>query len=255
MSRNSDSAQIDLAEIFLRVQRQMLACLAVGEAFEHPSACGAASEQGWIDLFNRYLPQRYRASPAFVVDADGRRSRWLSTNTGINISGKFYCLCSIQDGCSRYIDSWDLRKSMTEADIEIILERAKEPHPEAKPRIISDNRPQFIAKDFKEFIRISGMTHVRISPYYPQSNGKIERWHKSLKGECIRPGTPLSLDDVRCLVEGYVDHDNNVRLNSAVGYITPKDMLAGRRREIHAERDRKLEVSRKQRQVRRQQAA
>src|SRR6266700_6104472 len=48
-----------------------------------------------------------------------------------------------------------------------------------------------------EFIRISGMKQVRTSPYYPQSNGKIERWHKSLKGECIRPGTPLSLEDAR----------------------------------------------------------
>ena len=72
---------------------------------------------------------------------------------------------------------------MAEADIEIILEHAKELHPEAKPRIISDNGPQFIAKDFKEFIRISGMTHVRTSPCYPQSNGRIERWHKSLKGQ------------------------------------------------------------------------
>jgi len=110
----------------------------------------------------------------------------------INISGTFYYLCSILDGCSRYIVNWDLRESMTEADIEIILERAKELHSEARPRIISDNGPQFIAKDFKEFIRVSGMTHVSTSPYYPQSNGKIERWHKSLKGECIRPGTPLS---------------------------------------------------------------
>ena len=110
-------------------------------------------------------------------------------------------MCSILDGCSRYIVNSDLRESMTEADIEVILERAKELQPEAKPRIISDNGPQFIAKDFKEFIRISGMTHVRTSPYYPQSNGKIERWHKSLKGECIRPGTPLSLEDARRLVE------------------------------------------------------
>ena len=120
----------------------------------------------------------------------------------INISGTFYYLCSILDGYSRYIVHWDLRESMTEADIEIILQRAKELHPEARPRIISDNGPQFIAKDFKEFIRISGMTHVRTSPYYPQSNGKIERWHKSLKGECIRPGTPLSLEDARRLVRG-----------------------------------------------------
>jgi putative transposase len=90
----------------------------------------------------------------------------------INISGTFYYLCSILDGCSRYIVNWDLRDSMTEADIEIILQGAKEQYPEARPRVISDNGPQFIAKDFKEFIRVSGMTHVRTSPYYPQSNGK-----------------------------------------------------------------------------------
>jgi transposase InsO family protein len=151
--------------------------------------------------------------------------------------------------------NWDLRESMTEADIEIILEHAKELHPETRPRIISDNGPQFIAKDFTEFIRVSGMTHVRTSPYYPQSNGKIERWHKSLKGECILPGTPLSLEDAQRLVEGYVEHYNDVRLNSAIGYIMPKDMLAGRQQEIHAERDRKLKEARKQRQIRRQQAA
>jgi putative transposase len=144
---------------------------------------------------------------------------------------------------------------MTEADIEIVLERARERYPCVEPRIISDNGPQFIAKDFKEFIRISGMTHVRTSPYYPQSNGKIERWHKSLKGECIRPGTPLSLEDARRLVEGYVEHYNNVRLNSAIGYITPKDMVAGHQQEIQADRDRKLEAARKQRQICRQQAA
>ena len=173
----------------------------------------------------------------------------------INISGTFYYLFSVLDGCSRYIVDWDLRESMTEVDIEIILQAAKEKYPEARPRIISDNGPQFIAKDFKEFIRISGMTHVRTSPYYPQSNGKIERWHKSLKGECIRPGTPLSLEDARRLVQGYVEHYNNVRLNSAIGFITPKDMLAGRQAEIHAERDRKLETARKQRQIRRQKGA
>jgi transposase InsO family protein len=173
----------------------------------------------------------------------------------INISGTFYYLCSTLDGCSRYIVNWDLRESMTEADIEVILERAKERYPEAKPRIISDNGPQFIAKDFKEFIRISGMTHVRTSPYYPQSNGKIERWHKSLKGECIRSGMPLSLEDARRLVEGYVEHYNNQRLNSAIGYITPKDMLAGRQQEILAERDRKLEAARQQRQDSRRRAA
>jgi hypothetical protein len=160
----------------------------------------------------------------------------------LNVCATFYYLCSILDG-------------MTEADVEIILERAKERYPGVRPRVISDNGPQFIAKDFKEFIRLSGMTHVRTSPYYPQSNGKIERWHKSLKGECIRPGTPLSLEDALRLVEGYVEHYNNVRLNSAIGYITPKDILAGHQQEIQAERDRKLDAAREQRKNRRQRAA
>ncbi len=96
------------------------------------------------------------------------------------------------------------------------------------------------------------MTHVRSSPYYPQSNGKIERWYKSLKAECLRPGTPLSPKDARRLIQQYVDHYNAVRLHSAVGYVTPQDMLAGRQAEIHAARDRKLEEARRQRQLRRQ---
>jgi putative transposase len=172
----------------------------------------------------------------------------------INIGGTFYYLCSILDGFSRSIVHWDLRESMTEADIEIILQAAREKHPEARPRIISDNGPQFMARDFKEFIRISGMTHVRTSPYYPQSNGKIERWHKSLKAECIRPGTPLTPEDARRLIEQYVDHYNTVRLHSAIGFVTPADMLAGRQKEILAARDRKLEEGRRQRQLRRQAA-
>ncbi len=65
----------------------------------------------------------------------------------------------------------------------------------------------------------------------------------------------LSLDDALRLVQAYVEHYNNVRLNSAIGYVTPKDVLAGRQQEIHAERDRKLEAARQQRQSHRQQAA
>ena len=98
------------------------------------------------------------------------------------------------------------------------------------------------------------MTHVRTSPYYPQSNGKLERWHKSLKSECIRPGVPLTPEDARRLIERYVVHYNTVRLHSAIGFVTPADMLAGRREQIHAARDRKLEQAREQRQLRRRQA-
>ncbi|MFZ3370120.1 MAG: integrase core domain-containing protein [Candidatus Sulfotelmatobacter sp.] len=86
------------------------------------------------------------------------------------------------------------------------------------------------------------------------ANGKLERWHKSLKSECIRPLTPLTVEDARRLIESYVDRYNTVRLHSAIGYVTPQDMLVGRQAEIHAARDRKLEQARRQRQLRRQQA-
>jgi len=141
---------------------------------------------------------------------------------------------------------------MTEAEIEIILQRAREEISGSEnPGSSPTNGPQFIARDFKEFIRIAGMTHVRTSPYYPQSNGKLERWHKSLKSECIRPGTPLTREDALHLIQSYVDHYNTVRLHSAIGYVTPHDMLAGQQAEIHAARDRKLEQARHQRQLRR----
>jgi transposase InsO family protein len=172
----------------------------------------------------------------------------------VNLAGTFYYLCSVLDGYSRYLVHWELRESMKEAEVEIILERAREKFPQARPRIISDNGPQFIARDFKEFIRICGMTHVRISPFYPQSNGKIERWHQSLKGECLRPGVPGSAEEARRLLANYVAHYNRVRLHSAIGYVTPLDKLEGRAEAIWANRDQKLEEARKQRQLRRQQA-
>jgi putative transposase len=170
----------------------------------------------------------------------------------INVCGTFYYLCSLLDGYSRSIVHWEIRETMKEMEIEVILQRGREKFPEAYPRIISDNGPQFIARDFKEFIRLCGMTHVRTSPYYPQSNGKLERWHKSLKSECIRPGTPLSLEDARRLVTDYVEHYNTVRLHSAIGYVAPADKLAGREPAIFTERDRKLDEARARRKVARQ---
>ena len=169
----------------------------------------------------------------------------------LNICGTFYYLCSLLDGCSRYLVHWEIRESMTEADVETIVQRAREKFAGAQPRIISDNGPQFIAKDFKEFIRIAGMTHVRTSPYYPQSNGKLERFHRTIKHDCIRQKTPLSLEDARRAVGEFVLHYNTVRLHSAIGYVTPQDLLSGLAPEIFAERDRKLAEARERRVAKR----
>lgn len=194
---------------------------------------------------------RWNATPSkkgtgFVQPLDAHE-HWHVDVSYINVCGTFYYLCSVMDGASRFIVHWEIRERMTEPDVEIVLQRARERFPEARPRIISDNGPQFIARDFKEFIRISGMTHVRTSPYYPQSNGKIERWHRTIKNTAIRPGSPLSVEDARHLVAGFVEYYNTVRLHSAIGFVTPLDKLAGRDRLIQQKRDRKLEDARQKR--------
>jgi len=239
-----------------------------------------------LDFQERFPEEGYRRLTYMMIDADvvaaspssvyrillaaGRLKRWSDRESKkgegfehpkkahehwhvdisyLNVCGTFYYLFSILDGYSRAILEWDIREAMKEADVEIILQRAREKFPDARPRIISDNGPQFIARDFKDFIRISGMTHVKTSPYYPESNGKIERWHKTVKSECIRPRTPLSLQDAKRLVGEFVHEYNTVRLHSAIGYVTPQDKLEGREGRIFAERKRKLREAQERRNL------
>ena len=182
---------------------------------------------------------------------DRPHRHWHTDISYVNIAGTFYYLCTVLDGYSRFVVHWEIRESMKEIDVETIIQRARETVPGVKPRVISDNGPQFVARDFKIFIRETGMTHVRTSPYYPQSNGKIEAWHKTLKRTTIRPQAPASLAEARELVGRFVEHYNQVRLHSAIGYVTPADKLAGREEEIWKRRDRKLEAAREARRQRR----
>jgi transposase InsO family protein len=201
-------------------------------------------------LLDRWNVQPSKKGTGFVQPLRPHE-HWHIDVAYLNLGGTFYYLCSVLDGASRAIVHWEIREAMTESDVECILQRAREAHPGERPRIISDNGPQFVAKDFKQFIRLTGMTHVRTSPYYPQSNGKIERWHKTLKGDAIRPAQPHSLDQARTLVARFVVHYNTVRLHSAIGYVTPVDSMAGRSAAIWAARDAKLEAAREARRLRR----
>ena len=201
-------------------------------------------------LLSKFNGKKSKKGTGFVQPLEAHE-HWHIDISYINICGTFYYMCSVLDGFSRFIVHWEIREAMKESDVEIILQRAHEKFPDVTPRIISDNGPQFISKDFKEFIRISGMTHVKTSPYYPQSNGKLERYHKTIKSTCIRVNTPLSLLDARRVVTDFVDKYNNRRLHSAIGYVTPADKLYGRAELIQAERDAKLAVARQARKARR----
>ena len=169
----------------------------------------------------------------------------------INIHGTFYYLTTILDGYSRFIVHWEIRRSMTEQDELVVLQRAKERFPNERPRIISDNGSQFLAKDFKEFIRICGMTpsHVALLPAEQRQAGAVPRQHQ---GRVPAARHAHFVGRRAADVDRYVEHYNQVRLHSAIGYVAPADKLAGRQAEIFAARDRKLAEARERRKAQRE---
>ena len=175
-------------------------------------------------------------------------SQWHIDISYINVGGTFYYLCAILDGYSRFIVHWEIKESMKQEDCQLIVQKAKEKTGALNVRVISDNGPQFKAKQFKSFIKSAGMDQTFTSPYYPQSNGKIERWHKELKKECVRPRQPRTYKEAKLFIGEFIEYYNYSRLHSAIGYVTPFDKMLGLDEELIASRKIKLEAARKRRQ-------
>jgi len=201
-------------------------------------------------VLDRWNPKPSKKGTGFVQPL-AAHEHWHVDIAYLNLGGTFYYLCSLLDGYSRALVHWEVRKAMKESDVELIIQQALEKYPGVTPRIISDNGPQFIARDFKDFIRLSGLTHVRTAPFYPQSNGKLERYHRTIKADCIRPGQFDTVEQACEQMARYVEHYNTVRLHSAIGYITPADKLAGNAEDIIKAREEKLAAARRQRQQKR----
>ncbi len=159
----------------------------------------------------------------------------------LNFNGTFLFLISILDGFSRYVLHHQVRHTMTEYDIEITVQQAKDKYPKAKPRIITDNGSQFISKEFKQFIKDAEFTHIRTSVNHPQANGKIERWHRTISEECLRIKSPITIEEYQTFIEDYVNYYNTKRLHAALKYLTPEDYMMNRIEERLAERETKLE--------------
>lgn len=199
------------------------------------------------DLLNRSQRKPSKKGTGFVQPTRPHE-HWHTDISFIRIGASFYCLISVLDGYSRTIVHWELREKMAAKDVQLVIERAREKYPEAKGvRIISDNGGQYTCREFASYLALCGMTHARTSPYYPQSNGKIERFHQSIKTEGIHPNSPVSMEDATRIIGRYIEHYNTVRLHSAIGYVAPKDKLDGREPIIFAERKRKLADAAKRR--------
>lgn len=167
----------------------------------------------------------------------------------VNFHGAFLFLISVFDGYSRYNLHHELRTQMEEYDVEITIQRALEKYPGNKPRIISDNGSQFISGDFRKFLKEVGLSHVRTSVRHPQSNGKLERFHRTIKEECLSKQSLIDLDDARRQVSRYIEEYNTQRLHSALYYLTPEDYLEGRVRQRLAERKNKMKQAMEKRKI------
>lgn len=175
--------------------------------------------------------------------------QWHVDVSYINAGGTFYYLCTILDGYSRFAVHHEISESMTQDKIQLIVEKAREITGARHARLISDNGPQFRAREFKSYIKLSGMDQTFTSPYYPQSNGKIERWHKELKKTCIRVRQPRDLAEAKRFISEFIEDYNYRRLHSALAYVTPYDKLLSIDTELLDSRKLKLEKARNQRKL------
>lgn len=198
-------------------------------------------------MLNRWNKVKQSAKGQGFEQPTVPHQHWHTDIKYVNYYGTFLFFISVIDGYSRFMVHHELRMSMQTFDVQITLQRAFEKYPGCKPRIISDNGSQFISKDFAEYLKQLGLQHIRTSFAYPQSNGKVERYHRTLQQECLQKKSFINLDDARKQIARFVDYYNTKRLHSSLYYLTPEDFIFGRVEEKLKLRERKLKAAKQNR--------
>ena len=194
-------------------------------------------------LLNKWNTSKRNLKGTGFKQPDYPHKHWHVDIKYLNFNGTFLFLISVLDGYTRFVLHHEVRHTMNEYDVQLTIQKAKEKFPLARPRIITDNGAQFISKEFKQFIKDAEFTHVKTSVNYPQANGKIERYHRTISEECLRLKSPANLEDFKIYIEDYINFYNTKRLHASLNYLTPEDYLLGRKEERLAERELKLETA------------
>ena len=211
------------------------------------------------------------ASPAFIVmkAADEFKDKttapnelWQTDFTYLKVIGwGWFYLSTVLDDFSRYIIAWKLCTTMKVGDVTETLDlalqasgldRAKVVH---RPRLLSDNGPSYISADLAEWLDKRNMAHVRGAPCHPQTQGKIERWHQTLKNRILLENYYLP-GDLDAKIDRFVDHYNHRRYHESLNNLAPADVYFGRAQTILLERERiKRKIIQNRRLLHRRQAA
>lgn len=166
--------------------------------------------------------------------------RWHTDLMYLRVGDGWYFLVTVLDAYSRYVVHWELLATMTAADVRYVIQHALEATG-AHPRLVTDNGPQFTAGEFRDLVRRFAVEHIRIRTYHPESNGLVERFHRSTR-EALGDEALRTWTRARALVGEWVQHYNETRLHAGLGYLAPAEYYRGdpaaRRRERHGKLER-----------------
>ena len=192
-------------------------------------------------------------SPAFIViKADNEfkdktiapNQMWQTDFTYLKVIGwGWFYLSTILDDYSRYVIAWKLCTTMKASDVTDTLELAlqasgcDQANVRHRPRLLSDNGASYIATELAEWLDDKGMDHVRGAPYHPQTQGKIERWHQTLKNRILLENYFLP-GDLKAQIDTFIDHYNHHRYHESLQNLTPADVYLGRGQSILEQRKR-----------------
>lgn len=205
------------------------------------------------DLLYRW--KRSRRSGQAPPEPTRPNERWHTDIMYLRIEQTWYFLVTVLDAYSRYVVHWELLPSMTAAAVRVVIQDALK-QTSAKPEIVTDNGTQFKAKDFKQLVRDFELEHIRIRTYHPESNGKLERFHRSTR-DALDAEDLRNLGRAREIIKRWVEFYNQRRLHAGLQYLPPQEYWTGnpeqriseRRTKLAAARIRREQINRGQREA------
>jgi transposase InsO family protein len=185
-----------------------------------------------------------KAAEAFKDKTTAPNQLWQTDFTYLKVIGwGWFYLSSVLDDFSRYIVAWKLCTGMRAEDVTATLDLAlrasglDQATPADRPRLLSDNGSSYIAGELAEWLEDRKIKHVRGAPYHPMTQGKIERWHQTLKNRILLENYFLP-GDLETQIAAFVDYYNNHRYHESIDNLTPADVYFGRGPTILAARER-----------------